>query len=497
MTVSPLLLLNPAGAPADRSAPCEASAMVPPRPGLAFRGWAVVAGSFLIQAICFGSVYSFPAFAGPLQESFGASDLSMSLVYAVSGAMAFATGAISGPLADRVGARWPVSAGMLVMAAGFLAASAAERFEGLLLSYGLLVGTGAGLAYVPALAAVQRWFVAWRGLASGIATAGVGAGTAMVPLTAGLLSAWGDWRVSFMIVGGAIALVGPLAAALIANSPEDCGLRPDGATPVHPAATRPDASAGPAALEGLGLAQALRTRRFLWLLSGCFLLSVPVALPFAAIATTAREAGLDAAEALSLLSLIGGGSIAGRLLLGAGADRLGRGRALLACGLGVAAMMGWWASATGLTGYALFAIAFGLFQGGFVALLPSFVVDLYGRRSAGGLIGALFAGRALAVLAGAPCAAAMTPVIGQAGPLWAAGGLALLGTFFLACAARGEKRTQATRAAPCAANPSEKDTGGISPRPVAAAPARRGERPVPVPARRPGGAAVLDIRPAA
>ncbi|TPG44884.1 MFS transporter [Roseomonas nepalensis] len=477
MTASPL----PAAALA---LPSRAGATRSP-PGPSFRGWAVVAGSFLVQALCFGAVYSFPAFAAPLQASFGASDVSISLVYAVCGAMAFATGAVSGPLADRVGARWPVSAGMLVMAAGFLLASAAERFETVLLSYGLLVGTGAGLAYVPALAAVQRWFVTWRGLASGIATAGVGAGTAMVPVTAALLSAWGDWRVSFAIAGTAIALLGPAAALLIASSPEACGLRPDGAAGPAPR----DESAGGAVLEGTGLRQAIRTRRFLGLVAGCFLLSVPVALPFAGIATTAREAGLDARQALLLLSFIGGGSVGGRLLLGAGADRLGRERVLVACGLGIAAMMGWWACAAGPLGYALFALVFGVAQGGFVALMPGLVVDLYGRRSAGALIGALFAGRALAVLTAPPCAAALAPVMGQAGPLWGAGALALLGTLLLARAARrggGAVRPIAPLSLRASA-PSAARTGL----------ARRGEHHLPSPAAPGRVPAGQGLRPAA
>ena len=406
-----------------------------PRPGLSFRGWNVVAGSFLVQALCFGAIYSFPAFVGPLQASFEASDVSVSLIYALSGAMAFAMGAVGGPLADRFGARWPVSAGTLIMASGFLLASRAQRFPEVLLTYGLLVGTGAGLAYVPALAAVQRWFVAWRGLASGIATAGGGAGTAMVPVTTAVLSQWGDWRVSFMIAGGAIAALGPLAAIFIASSPEAYGVRPDGVAPRRRGNDGAERARGAEWLEGVGLRQAIRGRRFLWLMSGCFMLSVPVALPYAEIVATARDAGLNTAEALWLLTLIGIGSVGGRLILGASADRLGRDRVLLACGLGVAAMMGWWATAGGPTGFAVFAFGFGIFQGGFVALLPSFVVDLYGRHSAGGLIGVLFAGRALAVLLGAPCAAALTSSAGHDAPLWSAGGFALLGTLLLACAA--------------------------------------------------------------
>lgn len=404
-----------------------------PRPPLSFRGWGVVAGSFAVQALCFVAVYSFPAYAEALGRDFVASEVSLSLVYGVSGAMTFATGALSGPLADRVGARWPVMLGMAVMASGFLLAAVADGFLGVLLAYGLLVGTGAGLCYVPAVAVVQRWFVAWRGLASGLATAGVGAGTALVPVSAWLFLSEGDWRSAFLAMAAVIAVCGPLAALSLARSPEAYELLPDGWPKRWPGdAARPGGFAP--ALEGMVLRRVIRGRRFAVLLLGGVLLSAPVSLPFADIVATARAAGLRAEDALWLLGLIGLGSVLGRVVIGAASDRLGRDRVLLGCGLGVAGMMGWWAEAASLPGFAVFALGFGLFQGGFVALLPSVMVDLYGRRSAGGLIGVLFAARALSVLLGAPCAAALAAGAGQAVPLWVAAAVALVGTALLAVA---------------------------------------------------------------
>jgi len=396
-----------------------------PRPPLRFRGWAVVAGSFVVQALCFGAIYSLPAFAASLRDSFGTSDVSVSLIYAISGAMTFAMGAASGSLADRFGARWPVTAGIVVMACGFLLAALARTFSQVLICYGLLVGAGAGMAYVPAIAVVQRWFVAWRGLASGLATSGVGVGTALVPICASLLGLWGDWRVAFLISGGVVAVVGVLAAGLLARSPEACGMGPDGGVPAVRSLSCPPSAQ---VLEGVRIGEALRDGRYARLLVCSLLLSVSVALPYADVVATAQGAGLAASDALWLLSLIGIGSILGRLALGVVADRLGRDRTLLTCCFGVAVTMAWWAEARSAIGYIVFALGFGLFQGGFVALLPSVVADLYGRRSAGGLIGVLFTGRALSVLLGIPGMTVLATQVGHGAALWTACGLSLIGT---------------------------------------------------------------------
>ena len=73
-----------------------------PHPRL-FRGWLVVAGAFAVTFVGFGSAYTFSAFVGSLQQEFGASRGSVSLVFSLAGFLYFALGIVSGPLADRWG----------------------------------------------------------------------------------------------------------------------------------------------------------------------------------------------------------------------------------------------------------------------------------------------------------------------------------------------------------------------------------------------------------
>ena len=88
---------------------------------------------------------------------------------------------ISGPLADRWGARRFAVLGMILVAIGLALASVARSLIEVYAAYSLGVGVGIGCAYVPAVAAVQRWFVRRRGFASGLAVSGIGVGTLVAP----------------------------------------------------------------------------------------------------------------------------------------------------------------------------------------------------------------------------------------------------------------------------------------------------------------------------
>ena len=88
-----------------------------PRPRV-FYGWFVVAGTFAVTFIGFGNAYSFGVFLPSLQHDFAASRGSVSLVFALAGFLYFGLGVISGPLADRWGARRFAIIGMILIAIG-------------------------------------------------------------------------------------------------------------------------------------------------------------------------------------------------------------------------------------------------------------------------------------------------------------------------------------------------------------------------------------------
>lgn len=361
-----------------------------------FYGWFVVAAAFAVTFVGFGSAYAFSAFLASLQEDFAASRGSVSLVFSLAGFLYFGFGIVSGPLADRFGSRRLAVAGMLLTGAGLAAAGAAKSLSQVYAAYGLGVGLGIGCAYVPSVGAVQRWFVRRRGFASGLAVSGIGVGTLVMPVLTSLLIGHLGWRGTYVALGVVAAVLGGGMALLIVNDPHDRGLGPDGDRPMtrHAAAVAPGAS----------VREAVTSRPFAALYAACLIASFGAFVPFVHLVPYARDYGVAQGAGALLLGAIGIGSTAGRFCLGDVADRIGRQPALIAMFAGMAIALATWAVARSLWPLAAFAFAYGVFYGGWVAVLPAVVMDRFGGRNVSGIIGVLYSSVAFGNLIGPPAA---------------------------------------------------------------------------------------------
>jgi len=360
-----------------------------PRP---FYGWFVVAGAFAVCFAGFGSAYSFSPFVESLQREFAASRGSVSLVFSLAGFLYFALGIVSGPLADRWGSRRLAVGGMIITAIGLGFASMARNLAEVYVAYGLGVGLGVGCAYVPALGAVQRWFVKRRGFASGIAVSGIGIGTLVMPPLVSFFIATLGWRNAYLGLGCLVAVLGVGMALLIENDPRDRGLVADG-DPLQ-------SGAAPIQPPGFSVREAVTSRRFVGLYSACLIVSFGLFVPFVHLVPYALDHGVAQSLAVLLLAVIGVGSTGGRFLFGGLADRVGRQFALLIMFAGMALALVVWAFSTGFSALAAFAFTYGVFYGGFVALVPALVMDYFGGRNISSLIGILYTSVAFGTLIG-------------------------------------------------------------------------------------------------
>jgi MFS family permease len=302
-------------------------------------------------------------------------------VFGLCGLIYFVLGVGGGMLADRFGPRAVCMSGMACIAAGLLGTSLAQGMGTVYLCYGVCIGIGIALVYTPAIACVQPWFTRRRGLAAGIASAGIGAGTLVVPLLASGAIAWLQWRDALRLLALAVLVLGLACAALLRRAP---------------AAGGADNQAPP----GLSLREALHSPRFWWLYLGTVLAAPAMFVPFAHVSAAARDAGLDEARAVGLVGVIGIGSLIGRFVIGALADRLGRSLTLMLVQGAMGASFLLWAGAASYPLFALFALCFGLSYGGIVSLLPALCMDYFGARAVASIIGALYSGAALGNLLG-------------------------------------------------------------------------------------------------
>ncbi|MHB8771159.1 MAG: MFS transporter [Syntrophales bacterium] len=355
-----------------------------------FWGWYVVLGAFLIQAINYGARYSFGVFVKPMADEYG---WSRSVISAGMSVMVLAygvAGIFTGRLADRIAPRWIITAGAVVMAAGlFLTALIREPWH-LYVTYGLFAGVGAAcLGVVVCNSSVGKWFVRRRGLAIGIASVGVGAGTmATVPLAGYVVKVYG-WQWGFAAIGVFVLIIGVgLSQWLMGRTkPEDYGLRPDGeSADGHHLASETEPSVAPPSDHSLR--PVLRDPQF-WIIVASYSLAVLAEMSVMVHQVAyALDRQIDKVAAASSLGAIGMASIVGRFFFGWVCDRISD--AKYAAALGFFVMAGGMLLLINTTTAAVlfvYSLLFGFGYGSITALPPFLLADRFGRHILGATYG--------------------------------------------------------------------------------------------------------------
>jgi len=209
-----------------------------------FYGWIVAVAAFLAWAISIGPRQAFSVFLLAFLQDFGWSRSLTAAAFSVHMASYALGGCALGLLLDRIGPRrviaWSTGAWVITL----ILCSRVERLWHLYVAFGLLGGVAtSGLAFVPNNTLLSRWFVRHRGLATGMAQAGVPFGTAVFGMLAQLGIASIGWRWTYVGFGFFVAGTAlPLVLLFLRNDPQEMGLTPDG-IPASP----PDARGSPAA----------------------------------------------------------------------------------------------------------------------------------------------------------------------------------------------------------------------------------------------------------
>lgn len=173
------------------------------------RKYIILLGAVALQ-LCLGATYSWSVFVKPLRDLSGLSQAIAQLPFSVFYFSFPLTVLFSAKAVRRLGpARAAAAGGMLFGFGWILAALGSASFAFTVVGVGLLAGIGVGLAYVVPLTVLVRWFPNQKGLVTGVAVAGFGAGAALISQTAGfLISTLGYTPYSaFGLLGSAFLLI--------------------------------------------------------------------------------------------------------------------------------------------------------------------------------------------------------------------------------------------------------------------------------------------------
>jgi OFA family oxalate/formate antiporter-like MFS transporter len=351
--------------------------------------WPVLLGTLTVVP-CLGAVYAWSVFSKPVQKLFGNSmgvdpstlTTSVGRIFSIVILMFAVSALIAGKLQDRLGPRWITFIGGVLLGGGLLLASTAKSVGQLQFYYGVVAGSGLGFGYVCPLATCVKWFPDKKGLITGVAVGGMGAGsTIFAPLSKWLIGIKGVMP-TFAILGAIFFILISIGSQFLKNPP--AGFKPAGWNPP------PTSTAGKGAND-FTMKQMLATPQFylIWIM---FLLGCTAALMFYGLASPIGQkiAGLSVAEATGVVAIIGLLNSGGRLLWGGISDKLGRMRTLSVvftiCALAMIMLM--YATSYGLFLTAACLVALSL--GGFMATFPATTADFYGPKNLGGNYGLVY-----------------------------------------------------------------------------------------------------------
>lgn len=353
--------------------------------------WIIVAGALLIQ-LCLGAIYSWSVFVKPLKDVYLYSTTQTQVVFSVALATFALVMVFAGRWQDKRGPRVVASVGGIVLGLGYVLASfTGGSYLGLAATIGLVGGAGIGLAYVCPIAACVKWFPEKRGMVSGLAVAGFGAGAwIFAKLGANFVESYG-LLTAFQYLGLIFLTAVVAGAQLLRNPPE--GWKPAGFNPPVQQVKK--------ARVDYTWREMIATRQFflLWFMfmfgAAAGLMVIGNVKPFGIYA------GLDAVTATSAVGVLALANGAGRIIWGAVSDQLGRTRAMslmfVLQGVMMLVLIHMGSSKALLT---LAAAWVGFNFGGNFALFPSATADYFGTRNVGINYGLVFTSYGVAGIVG-------------------------------------------------------------------------------------------------
>jgi OFA family oxalate/formate antiporter-like MFS transporter len=369
----------------------------------------LIAGAAVVIQLCLGTVYAWSVFKMPLMKMHGWDGKTVQYTFMILMGIIGLAAAFGGTLVDKKGPRFVATIGGILFGIGTLVAGYADQIGSITLLYigfGVIAALGNGFGYVTPIATLIRWFPDKRGLVTGLAVMGFGAGAFFMGkiapvmiksyqqidptgkvIASGVSTTWYIWGVIFLILVTS-------AAQMFKNPPK--GWVPAG---FKPAATTVSAA------NSFTFGEAVKTPQW-WMLWSMLCLNVSAGLglisqqsPLAQDIYKKAEGltGNLTPEQIAIVAAAGGACVAyaaifnglGRLFWAKISDNIGRKMVFLIMFATQAVL--YVLVAKGFVGtYWLFVIAccylLACYGGGF-ATMPAFAADAFGPAYIGKVYG--------------------------------------------------------------------------------------------------------------
>ena len=352
--------------------------------------WLPAAAGVLMQ-IAFGAVYAWSVFRIPLSHAHGWTIAEVTAAFEIAifvvGFAAFA----GGLWMKRSGPRPVALAGAVLYGLGTMLTGMAHSLTALYLTYGVIGGAGLGLGYIVPIATLVRWFPDKRGMITGLAVAGFGAGALVTaPMAESLIASVGVGR-TFEVLGLAYLVVVFACALTMQNPPEGYA----------PAGYNPAVSQSGRSTRDFTLRQALGTWQWYALWLTLFLNTTAGIAIISQASPMAQEiSGVSAAAAAGMVGLISIANGSGRFLWAWFSDAVGRRAVFLMMFLLQSAAFLLLSQVHRFSLLSLLAFVILLCYGGGFGTMPAFATDYFGAGQIGSIYGMMLTAWGFAAVVG-------------------------------------------------------------------------------------------------
>ena len=341
--------------------------------------WGIAVAGVLLQ-VALGAVYAWSVFRAPLTQQFGWSVSEVTFTFTISIFVLGIAAFFGGLWLNRKGPRIvAVTGGFLYGLGVFLASFSNHRLWWLYLSYGVIGGIGAGLSYIVPVAVLVKWFPDRRGLITGVAVGGFGAGALVTaPVATHLIQSVGVLP-TFAYLGIALLIVTVVTGYFMQNPP--WGWKPEGWEPTA-------AQTSQRSSYDYTLGEALRTWQWwaLWLL--LFLnTSAGISVISQESPLFQQLARVSAVTAASMVGVVSIGNALGRVFWAWASDSITRRATFVVMFLAQAVLFWTLPGITSVAMVTLVAFVILMCYGGGFGTMPAFAADYFGSKNVGPIYG--------------------------------------------------------------------------------------------------------------